>query len=182
MGSRGVLVVAVLAVFGCAGKQQPKKPSRPAVPVDFTGEDHYRKAVVAYKKVLELRKELKKAKTVPERRRLEGLLEFQWEVYRKHLAKAEKALPEDLRVAMLRGAYWFLKGRYGKALSVYDGILRVKETLATAHYMRARCLLELGRLREARKACERSLELAPEYRLAAVLLVEIDRRIAASQR
>lgn len=181
MGDCGRVAIVVLMIFGCAGthRTEEKGPSSLSS-LDFSGEDYYLKAVVAYKKILDLQKELKKPHSLPERRRIEGLLDFQWEVYGRSLEKAEKALPNDLRVRMLRGAYWFLKKDYGRALSVYDSILRVKEA-ARVHYMRARCLLEMDRLLEAKKACERSLELSPEYRPAALLLVEIDRRIAASQ-
>ena len=182
MGTRG-RVTAALMVFlccGCAGQPQSRADRNVKVPRNLSGEDHYRMAVVAYKKVVELQRKRGEAKTLPERRRIEGLLDFQWETYRKHLEEAEAALGNDLRVKMLRGAYWFLKGRSEKALAVYDGVIAADDSVATAHYMRARCLLRLGRLKEAKAACEKALERAPEYKPAAMLLVEIERRIAAS--
>ena len=170
----------VFLFCGCAGEPPSRADRNVKVPLDLSGEDHYRMAVVAYKKVVELQRKREKAKTLPERRRIEGLLDFQWETYRKHLEKAEAALGKDLRVMMLRGAYWFLKGQNEKALAVYDGVIAADDTVATAHYMRARCLLRLGRLKEAKAACQKALEQAPGYRAAAMLLVEIERRIAAS--
>ena len=182
MGARGRVAAAIMVfvLCGCVGEPQKRADSKVKVPLDLSGEDHYRMAVVAYKKVVELQRKREEAKTLPERRRIEGLLDFQWETYRKHLEKAEAALGNDLRVKMLRGAYWFLKGENEKALAVYEGVIAADDGVATAHYMRARCLLRLGRLREAKAACEKALERAPEYRPAAMLLVEIERRIAAS--
>ena len=89
------------------------------------------------------------------------------------LARGPKATPAHAIIAEGR----FKRREFDQAIAAVDAWTRALPADGHAHYVGAKTLLALGRLAEARDACERALELAPSHLPAMMLRRQIDRTI-----
>lgn len=93
---------------------------------------------------------------------------------------AEQALARDPKTAQAHAILAearFKRREFDKALAAVNLWAIALPDDGHAHYVGAKALLGLGRLAEAREACERAFELAPKHLPAMMLRRQIDRTI-----
>ena len=93
---------------------------------------------------------------------------------------AERALARDPKIAQAHSILAearFKRRELEQALAAVNLWTTALPADGHAHYVGAKALLGLGRLAEAREACERALELAPKHLPAMMLRRQIDRTI-----